>query len=348
MDDDVAPNGTQDDAEDDLDADLGGGNANDLVRLALFSEQKRIPLRRDDINKRVLGSRSRTFNAVFHLAQSKLQNIFGMEMVELRSRAAANADGEEGEGNDVQATGVRKRGAATGSKTYILRSTLHPTIIEHASIADEKIIEEEIAALPDDDDEDDDDIVPRNNGSVIAWNSSDQLGAVGVLYVVLALILVNGRIMNDMDLRTQLKRLRLSSNNNDRIELTATSTHHDLPVDDFLRQCVRQGYLDKQKTGDAKSQGGKRGRPSQQQEDGSATYEWRWGPRAQSEVGERGIGQFVAAFMVERTRDGDEDEEQDEGAATQGRRKETQAKNKIEAVYKGIERAAGGTLSDVK
>jgi melanoma-associated antigen len=39
--------------------------------------------------------------------------------------------------------------------------------------------------------------MPRNYGSVIAWGSSDQLGVVGILYVILALILVNGRVLSD-------------------------------------------------------------------------------------------------------------------------------------------------------
>lgn len=48
------------DADVDMDADLGAGNkggelerqASSLVRLALFTEQKRVPLKRDEISKK--------------------------------------------------------------------------------------------------------------------------------------------------------------------------------------------------------------------------------------------------------------------------------------------------------
>jgi hypothetical protein len=62
-----------------------------------------------------------------------------------------------------------------------------------------------------------------------------------------------------VDLRTQLRRLRLLANNNDHVRLTATSAHPDVPVDELLRQYQRQGYLDKQKTGEAG--GGSKGAP---------------------------------------------------------------------------------------
>jgi MAGE family. len=105
--------------------------ANDLVRLALFTEHKRTPLRREDISKKgtlyfylsplvrwymtVLGSNPRSFNQVLEAAQKILRNTFGMELVELRSRAdlekAANIPNNEAELDDARtATGVRKKG----------------------------------------------------------------------------------------------------------------------------------------------------------------------------------------------------------------------------------------------
>ena len=39
--------------------------------------------------------------------------------------------------------------------------------------------------------------MPRNYGSIIAWSSADQLAALGLLHVVLALILVNGRAISE-------------------------------------------------------------------------------------------------------------------------------------------------------
>ncbi|KAJ3502318.1 hypothetical protein NMY22_g18623 [Coprinellus aureogranulatus] len=61
--------------------------ANGLVRIALFMEQKRMPLRRDDIVKKVLAPHNRLFKRVFDAAQEKLRDTFGMELVELPTRA---------------------------------------------------------------------------------------------------------------------------------------------------------------------------------------------------------------------------------------------------------------------
>ena len=94
----------------------------------------------------------------------------------------------------VQGTDIIVYDTATssGSKTYILRSTLDDHLIELAALALGDIIEEEIA-----EDEEDDDDMPRSNGSIISWTTCDQLGALGLLYVVLALILISGRSLSD-------------------------------------------------------------------------------------------------------------------------------------------------------
>lgn len=71
-------------------------------------------------------------------------------------------------------------------------------IIEQASLSDAAIIEEESVDMPDED-EADDEASPKFYGSLIAWSSSDQLGATGILYVFLALVLVNGRVISDSE-----------------------------------------------------------------------------------------------------------------------------------------------------
>ena len=84
--------------------------------------------------------------------------------------------------------------AATGSKTYILRSILDAAVIEQTALTHERLLEEELVEGADDDDDDD---VPRNYGSIIAWSTADQLAALGLLHVILALILVNGRAISE-------------------------------------------------------------------------------------------------------------------------------------------------------
>lgn len=151
-----------------------------------------------------------------------------------------------------------------------------------------------------------------------------------------------------MDLRANLKRLRLPPTAI--ISYNAQSTHKQITVDAFLNLLSRQGYIERQRLGDpGKAAGGKRGRaPAATQantEDG-ATYEWRWGNRAHSEVGEVGIGAFAAEFMVERMGVNEGEDEGGRGAA-KGRREEAR-KKVLEKMVKGIGRAAGGSLAEIK
>ncbi|KAF7983597.1 hypothetical protein HWV62_20497 [Athelia sp. TMB] len=368
-DDDEEEQMEQDDDEEqdvDMDASIGAGSkenelerkANDLVRLALFVEQRRIPLKRDEISKKgatlVMGSSSRAFNTVFDLAQKTLRKTFGMELVELRSRAEIHAESNAtGANEDLEeaskATGVKKKAAAAGSKTYILRSVMDPFLIEYAALTDANILEEEAVDTPDSDDDDDDGLGLKTYGSIISWSQADQLGSIGVLYVILTLILVSGRVITEMDLRSNLKRMRLPPTAN--VTFNSRSTHKQMTVDAFLGLLSRQGYIERHRIGDTGNKkagaGGKRGRaPAATQgnaEDG-ATFEWRWGNRAHSEVGEQAIASFAAEFMVERM--GGHDEEEEGGANNQRR---VAAKNAaLEKMAKGISRAAGGELSEIK
>jgi hypothetical protein len=141
------------------------------------------------------------------------------------------------------------------------------------------------------------------------------------------------------------------------IPLTSQSTLKALTVDAHLTTLIRQGYIERRPVGDPKAKkgagGSKRVRATQGGgDDDGITWEWRWGHRAHSEIGEKGVAQFVAEFMVESERRGMEvlEEEDGEGRAGNRRRqnKETEARKRLEAVMKGIGRAAGGDLTDGK
>ncbi|KAK0236547.1 MAGE-domain-containing protein [Armillaria nabsnona] len=319
--------------------------SNQLVRLALFAEHKRNPLRREEISKKVLGSNTRAFNQVLQLAQTTLQKTFGMELVELRSRAELGKDGVGGD-EDLEearkAVGVKKKAAAAGSKSYILRSILNPTIIEEAAQVSEKILGEE-ASEEDDNDDDDDERGARSYGSLISWSHTDQIGSLGILHIILALILVSGRVLSDAELRAHLKKLRQPMSGS--VKFDAHATHKSASMEAYMNTIIRQGFVERVAVGDAKKGKGKRVRATQGDEDSGATYEWRWGNRAHSEVGEKAIAQFVAEFMVGEQEA--EDEEEDGGRA-RGRRRQDRAQNKVEKMAAGIERAAGGNLSDLK
>ncbi|KAK2464995.1 hypothetical protein APHAL10511_003071 [Amanita phalloides] len=330
----------------------------DLVRLALFCEQRRTVLRRDDILKKVLGSNTRLFNLVYQHANESLNKTFGMQLVELPTRANINqsADDVDEEFDETRrAAWIRKKAAAPGSKTYILRSTLDPRLIEIAAQTDEQIHEEEANEAPSDDEDNEfseGGYTPRYYGSIISWTRGEQPGPIGILYVILALILVNGRIISDTDLRASLKRLRLSGGGE--IPLSALSTHKRIPIDQYLSTLMRQNYIDREQIGDAKgkSKGNKRGRiatQAQDEEEGTA-YQWRWGPRAYCEIGEKAVAKFVAEVMIgDRTEVDVDEEEPRAGSSRRGKgqtRDETSAR--LEKMLKGIEKAAGGNLTDLR
>ncbi|KAJ4361882.1 hypothetical protein N0V83_010823 [Neocucurbitaria cava] len=108
-------NRRQDDTpEDDEDVDMedsqqdnGSGSleqlSKGLVRYALSCEYSRKPIKRQDVNEKVLGSHARLFKEVFSRANSELMEVFGMQMVELpkadritvrQKRAAAASDSQ--------------------------------------------------------------------------------------------------------------------------------------------------------------------------------------------------------------------------------------------------------------
>jgi hypothetical protein len=213
-----------------------------------------------------------------------------------------------------------------------------------------------------------DEVGARTYGSLIAWNAGDTLGALGILHVVLALILVNGKVVNDgafgcmrlhtcahgaraADLRGVLRRLQLREH--DSVDLPASAPHRTVPFDAYLSELMRKQYIDRVRIGQPT---GKRGRggasqATQAQDDEGGVYEWRWGPRAFAEVGEKAIARFIAEFMAERPGGGEEstDDEGEDPRAVRARRKAREEENekRLQVMLRGIERAAGGELLDV-
>jgi melanoma-associated antigen len=78
------------------------------------------------------------------------------------------------------------------------------------------------------------------------------------------------------------------------------------------------------------------------------------GPHASAEIGELSTVRFIAYFMVERNQHDeriaeDDDEEGDPYARREREKKrQAEAKSKLSKAMTGIERAAGGVLSDVR
>lgn len=57
-----------------------------------------MPLRRDEISKKVIGSQRGAFKTVFEEAQKILRGTFGMELIELPTRAATHDTAGSGTG----------------------------------------------------------------------------------------------------------------------------------------------------------------------------------------------------------------------------------------------------------
>ena len=269
-----------------------------------------------------------------------------------------------------------------GSKTYILRSTLDTVLIERASATNKRILEVEAADAPDD--VDDAEPGARTYGSLIAWNGADQLATLGILYVILALILVSGKVITDStslpisslylpftrfkaDLRMLLRRLRLRPPT--QIALPAHTPHRTLTFDAYLSQLQRQGYLDRTRDGatgaaQKRRRGGGAGATQQPGggggggEENDVGWEWRWGPRAAAEIGEAAVARFVAEFMAERASGGGgagrnaadgaggEEGSDEEVGGRRARAHREEAQKRLKALLKGVELAAGGDLAE--
>ncbi|RPD58316.1 MAGE-domain-containing protein [Lentinus tigrinus ALCF2SS1-7] len=315
--------------------------AYDLVRLALFHEQRRMPLRRDEISKKVLGSGTRSFVPILQAANKILQQTFGMELVELQPMPSEK-DMSEKDAELLNKTGVKKKSTSSGTKSYILRSCLDPALIELACSPDADIRELEQNENRDENQEfaeDDNPIGTRSTGSILAWHNTDQLASIGILYVILALILVEGRVISDNDLRAILKRLQLPSSAP--IPLSSQASNPSVTIDAYLAQLTRQGYIEKLRVGSSgKGAGAKRARATQatQAADDAhlQAYEWRWGPRALGEIGEPGIARFIAEFMAGHPGQ-DEDEDEDAVGAAQ----DEQTQKRVQVIFNGIVRATG-------
>ncbi|GAA5889471.1 hypothetical protein JCM5296_006372 [Sporobolomyces johnsonii] len=273
-----------------------------MVRYILFNESHRRVLKREDIVKNVLtDGRGRHFNLLLPKAQKVLKDVMGMELVLLRP----------------------KEGAAgkNPTKAWILRSTLPTPLLRYSAThssshfstpltagsedASRKSLRHELAAWEADEEAL---VSPAEEGGVLRDAKREEGGAYGVLGVILALILVNGKVLGDDQLISFLRRLQLYPSSI--IPLTLASPHPEhLTLSAYLALLTKQQYLERGKSGQAAQTGqATRGRtqgPSRTQrttadgvqESGDPSVEWRWGSRAEAEIGEEGVGKFVKVIF---------------------------------------------------
>ncbi|KAI1212838.1 MAGE-domain-containing protein [Annulohypoxylon truncatum] len=174
---------SEEDQDGDLDMERTGDDAEDqlvkkLVRYALACEYARVPIRRDGIRDKVLGSNPRSFKRVFDGAQLQLRKVFGMEMAELPAKEKRTL-------KEKQKANARKAASqtATSSRQYILVSTLPPEYKSQSIVAPSRIP-----------------------------SSPEEAAYVGFYTMVISLIVLNGGELSDTKLRRYLTRMNASQN----------------------------------------------------------------------------------------------------------------------------------------
>ncbi|KAJ9101845.1 hypothetical protein QFC21_003185 [Naganishia friedmannii] len=280
----------------------------DLVKLALYQEYRKQPLRKDDINKKVMEkANAKVFSALFEEAQSILRLKFGMELVGLRPRVdeAAAANGDE-----VVAATQKKKGN-TGVKAYILRSVLSPALI--SAMAKPKPLAQDGSTA------DIDLAAPTGGeadgkvdcGALIDWQKGDGgptggVAMIGLLWVVLGTILVHDRtLLEDRIKLIFAERLDIQEHTVLPL-LSRDQVKRQITFDEFLKNLVKQNYLEKVKI------------PGVNQ--GEELSELRWGARADAEFGEQEVAEFMIDIMATRESIGVGSDDEEEARPARGKR----------------------------
>lgn len=356
-----------------MDAEARSGlqrKANDLVRLALFSELRRTPLRRSDISAKVFKKEnSRIFPVVFNLAQKILRLSFGYQMVELRARGTDNEqimlaqtqtqrrrDPEKEDEKDTKVKGIT-------SKSYVLVSVLPDKLISRITQPNVTL-----ANVPDFTVGGSRGNESGTDGVLLDWKrSSADLGKTGLTMLILALVLVNNRVMLEDQLRSYLRRMGLRGVLPESLqtypelasESLAGRDSDGIMLDDFLSNLVRQDYLERTRvqnaavTSAASMDASMARRRTQARGNVKRTrngdsdivedFEFRWGSRAEVEIGETAAASFIADICLQANHAGIEDEAEEEVQSNDGNL-DVRQKKRREQILREVQRAAGSAL----
>lgn len=308
----------------------------ELARYALACEYQRMPVRGEHVRREVLvdNKYSRVFNSIFNEAQKILQKTFGYHMVEVRPKGADNVELEKQAEAAIreassQANGLRSRNkereaspgqeGRTNSNIWVLRSALPPKVTKAlVNVSNSLALDESSRSTANS--------RQQTGESAISWSKANQQGGeMGLLYIILGLILVNGRTVTDFTLMSCLKRLRLplhdvlptslrgtgpapglSSSGTQSTQTQARQRAKQGTLDGFLTAMIRQSYLEKQRAdasadGQARPGNGTqtRGRRARPVDDENTVWEWRWGNRSEIEIGEQRIASFMADIFLD-------------------------------------------------
>nr|ODN90611.1 hypothetical protein L203_01722 [Cryptococcus depauperatus CBS 7841] len=307
-----------------------------LVRLALFQEYKRMPIRRTEVIKQVLPNNSRSWNVVFDRAQAILRDTFGCELCETRPRGKGEVQEihtqTQNPGNqrrplaDGGLAAIEEGAEEAGTRVYVLQSILPSETI--------KIMAEPFAFDHDVQDE----VEDEDSGALIRWDKGDggvtgHVGLLGIRTVILSIIMCLGRVVSDDHLHALLRRFNL---HRDTVlpYVSKDVTEPPLTLDRYLDLLARQSYLEK-----IKEPG-----PNGQAEGG--LIEWRWGYR-ESEFSYKAAGKFIEEIMLGREGDSDSDDDNEDvqpGRRERDRQREERV-SKRQKLQNDLAKAAGGPLT---
>ncbi|OUM69368.1 hypothetical protein PIROE2DRAFT_57423 [Piromyces sp. E2] len=190
----------------------------DLVRLALSNNVSDVPLKRDEIRKKVIKENMRIFPVVFEEAQKILKNDYSMELVEYPTRGTTihsiNQNKNSDTQRDIQSTQSSQPSSSTQTQTkktskkytsnsYILRN-----------------------------------IIPGKLRRGFIFEKQDyQLH--GLLIIILCLIYVNGNRIKEESLYRYLEKFGIYKNNKHKV-------FGD--IEKCITQFTQKGYLEKEKS----------------------------------------------------------------------------------------------------
>lgn len=200
--------------------------AAELVRYALACEYQRGLIRKENVTKLLLEDKklSRCFGPIFNAAQKILHRTLGLHMVEVRPKGADNAElvkqaQEVIRAASSSANGLRARtqppeddstaaDGGLGSNIWTLRSAMPSNHIRDLVSQDNELSDDYarsgLAAASSSSTQRGRPSA-REAKAAIDWSLADhQDGEMGLLYIILALILVNGRTITEGKSRTMI------------------------------------------------------------------------------------------------------------------------------------------------
>ncbi|KAI9636924.1 MAGE family-domain-containing protein [Dioszegia hungarica] len=328
-----------------------------LIRLAFASELNKKPLKRADVST-TLKQPANHFPVVLSKAQETLKKVFGMELVELKQKYKAGDDlreierqhdeavasqtaeatqatqkkgkgrrrqdsEDESEESEEEVVEKKKKKGKAGPSTglFILRSILAPKLVNQ--MADPQPIPVE---HPVQDEEPD-------NGALLDWQNGDStqsghIALLGIRTIILCLVMSNGRVMTDEQLKLFLRRLSLEEDTVLPYHSRTSPNTTPLTLQKYLDLLDRQHYLQKVRI------------PNPAALD-SPSIEWRWGQR-QVEFSEQAAATFIENVMFHG---------REEDAPAPGRRRAGANDGVLDIaeqkkrMRKNLERAVGGDLT---